>query len=366
MTRRLALVADALVTPGGAEKVFAVMCEAFPDADVFTSRCLPQALPPGLAGRAIRELVDPAMFPDERSLKTRYPLAAWQMGRHDFSGYDTILASSAHLARYISPGRARFLCYSYYPFRLLYEPERYTELRGARRLAFAAARPLLRAWDQRVARRVDRFIAISEASRAAIRRHYGRDADVIPSPILNLPARLEPAVRGDHFLVVSRLERWKLIDVVIRAFAELPGLRLVVVGDGPERPALEAMATPNVHFAGRAPEAELERLYRTARALIHPTPTEYGLTPIEANAYGTPAICVGVGGCLETMVPWPAADGAASALFFDAPEPGAVRDAVRRFEQLSFDPSACFRNAQRFGREPFVAALRDYVTRHGG
>ncbi len=364
MSADLALVADALVARGGAEKVFAVMCEAFPDADVFTSVYRPDRTLEEFRARRVTELVDRRIFDGEGALKRWYPVAAWQMGRRSFDGYRVVLSSSAHIARYIRKGRARHFSYCYYPFRLLFEPDRYPQLRGLERLAFRAALPALRAWDVAQARRVDRFIGISALSRDAIRRYYHRDADVIHSPVLNVPDTLEPAPKGDFFLLVSRLERWKAVDLVVEAFRSLDA-RLVVVGEGPERAELEARATPNVQFAGAVDEVELTRLYRRARALVHAANTEYGLTPIEANAHGTPAICWGVGGVLETMVSYAADPEHATALFFDEPTPASLADAVRRFETLRLDPHCCHANARRFSRQGFEDRLRDYVRVHG-
>ncbi len=358
----IALVADALVSRGGAEKVFAVMCEAFPDADVFTSVYLPDRTLDEFRQRRIEELVTSPSLRSEQALKRGYPLAAWQMGRRSFDRYRVVLSSSAHLARYIRKGRATHISYCYYPFRLLYEPERYPQVKGLSRVAFRAARPFLRAWDWSRARAVDQFVGISAASSAAIQKYYGREADIIFSPILNLPDRFEPEPKGDFFLLVSRLEPWKMVDVAVNAFRGLDA-RLIVVGDGPERAALERRAGPNVEFAGVVGEAELVSLYRRARALVHASSTEYGLTPIEANAYGTPAICWGVSGALETMVSFAEAPERATALFYDEPTPAALARAVKQFETLRFDPRQCFANAQRFGRREFVAKMQDYVRR---
>jgi glycosyltransferase involved in cell wall biosynthesis len=230
-------------------------------------------------------------------------------------------------------------------------------------VALGAALPLLRAWDRSRARAVDRFIGISAASKAAIRQYYGRDADVMFSPILSLPEVFEPHPKGDFFLLVSRLEPWKNIEVVVDAFRSLE-TRLVIVGDGPERGALQGRAGPNVEFAGAVGEAELVSLYRRARAVIHSARTEYGLTPIEANAYGTPAICWGVAGALETMVSYALDPDNATALFYDESTPAAIADAVRRFETIRFDPARCHANARRFGRNEFVSRIQAYVRTH--
>src|SRR5437867_6607280 len=106
MRQRIALVADMLICPGGAEKVFSVLCEAFPDADVFTSVYFPNETLPAFERYEVRELADRRLFKSVDLLKQWYPLAAWQMGRMRFDDYRLVLSSSAHLARYISKGSA--------------------------------------------------------------------------------------------------------------------------------------------------------------------------------------------------------------------------------------------------------------------
>src|SRR5437879_6485111 len=282
------------------------------------------------------------------------------MGRMRFDDYRLVLSSSAHLARYISKGSAIHVNYCYYPFRLLFEPERYPQVTGLRRLLMQAALPALRYWDCQKARQVDCFIAISETSRAAIRRYYGRDAHLVHAPVFSMPDVFQVHPKEDFFLVVSRLERWKMLEVVVDAFRLLDA-RLLIVGDGPDRAALERRAGSNVQFLGTLPDSELVAYYKRTRALIHPARTEYGLTPIEANAYGTPAICWGVDGVWETVVPYSRDPTNATALFYDDPTPESLAAAVRRFAGLTFDQRRCFENATRFSRKRFVEKMRVLV-----
>lgn len=360
---RIALVQDSLIKAAGSEKAFAAMCEAFPDADVFTSLYFPESTLDCFRSRNVIELVDRRFFSTERALKQAYPLAALQIGRKDFSGYDVVLSSAAHIARYIRKGTAKHFSYCYYPFRLLYEPDRYPQDSTLMRIGLDLALPFLRRWDYATAQRVDRFIAISSASRDAIRKYYKRDADVIFAPILGLPDAYVPATRQPFFLVVSRLEKWKRIDVVVQAFTQL-GAPLVIVGAGPERASLESMAGPTIEFAGAVSEERLIEYYRSARAVVHVTETEYGLVPIEANAYGTPAICYGVSGVLETMVPYAEGETGATALFFPELTPDSLAAAVRRFHDIRFDPVRLFENAARFGKRAFIERMVAYVNAH--
>lgn len=351
---KIALVADQLANCAGAEKVFAVMCDAFPEADCFTSVYVPETAPAELARFSITELA--RGFHSFEDLRRSAALVALQMLRHSFDGYDVVLTSGQYFCRYIRAGRAIHVAYTYYPFRMIYDPERYGR---SHPVIQGSILPALRAWDRFWAARVDRFLAISRCTQTAIRRCYGRDSEIIFAPLLNC-AQFAPVRKDDFFLLVSRLEPWKRLEVAIDAFNALSE-RLVVIGEGPQRQELEARANRNVTFFGRVSEKELSDHYRRARALIQPTAIEFGLTGVEANACGTPAIALGVDGARETLVSYDDNPDRASALFYDEPTASALAAAVRRFRRLSFDPAMCVRNAARFSPSTFQDRLRDYV-----
>ena len=114
----------------------------------------------------------------------------------------------------------------------------------------------LRKWDYAAAQQVDHFIAISSTVQARIRQIYRRESVVIYPPVDTDYFTPDPTQAvGDYYLVVGRLIPYKRIDLAVRAFAELPQEKLVVVGDGRDLAALRAQAGPNVTFLGRQPRA---------------------------------------------------------------------------------------------------------------
>ena len=82
----------------------------------------------------------------------------------------------------------------------------------------------------------------------------------------------------DYFLVVSRLVPYKRVELAVEAFTRL-GLPLKVVGEGPERERLEAMAGPNVEFLGFVPEDDLPGLISGCLALVFPGEEDFGIVP---------------------------------------------------------------------------------------
>ncbi|WP_079166573.1 glycosyltransferase family 4 protein [Streptomyces oceani] len=109
------------------------------------------------------------------------------------------------------------------------------------------------------------------------------------------PGPLLPKSREPLFLAMGRLVEYKRIDLLLRLWERVrpvTGGRLVIVGDGPERDRLEAMAGPDVTFTGLVSEAEKHRLLCESWLLLHPSMVEgWGLVVTEAAARGTP--CVG-------------------------------------------------------------------------
>ena len=215
-------------------------------------------------------------------------------------------------------------------------------------------------WDVASAGRAQVLVANSNFTASRIRRYWNRDSLLLPPPV-DL-SRFSPSdARADHYVTVSRLVPYKRHDVMLEAFAQLPERRLVIVGDGPQRAALERAAPPNVRFVGALPDAQVAELVGSARAFVFAAHEDFGIVPVEAQAAGTPVIAYGVGGARDTVVPWPAEG--ATGVFFDAQTGAALADAVRRFESVeaSFDSATLRANAERFSNARFRERLRGIV-----
>ncbi len=210
--------------------------------------------------------------------------------------------------------------------------------------------------------RVDRFVANSRHIAAAIARCYGREAEVVYPPVdierfERAGNEREPGSSGADYVTVSRLVPYKRVDVLVEAFRALPDRRLIVVGDGPERSRLQALAGPNVSFAGRLGDADTARHVAAARAFVFAAEEDFGIAPVEAQAAGTPVIAYGRGGALESIRG--PDDDAPTGIFFDAQTPQAVADAIRAFEASAtrISSAACRENARRFAPARFRAEI---------
>jgi glycosyltransferase involved in cell wall biosynthesis len=209
---------------------------------------------------------------------------------------------------------------------------------------------------------VDKFVGISDMSKGYIAKYYNREAEVIFCPV-DVEFFRPRARRGDHYLLVSRLEAWKKVEYAIEAFNVL-GLPLRVIGTGPEEARLRALAKSNIEFLGAASDEELAVEYSTARAVIFTPYLEYGLIPLEANACGTPVIAYGRGGITETMIPVDEIGngGTPTAVFFYEQNATALIAAVNQFQKLEFLPDALVRHAQHWSVPEFKRRIRQVVS----
>jgi glycosyltransferase involved in cell wall biosynthesis len=145
---------------------------------------------------------------------------------------------------------------------------------------------------------------------------------------------------------VSRLEAYKRADLLLEAFARMPGRRLVVIGDGPEMPRLRSLAPPNASLLGRLATDAVRDYMRRARAFVFAGVEDFGIVMAEAQACGTALIALGRGGAAEIAQP-------DTGVLFAEQTAAALIDAVQRFERHNFTPEACRHNVLRFDRARF-------------
>lgn len=150
----------------------------------------------------------------------------------------------------------------------------------------------------RAARRAHALVTISHATRASLEELVGRRAEVIahhPPPRVDRPSR-----GGSHLLIVGALRRYKGVETVLRALAQLPtSARPLAIFAGPGGRRLHALQDEvmrlgigrHVRFLGWVPDRTLDKLRRTALATVNPSTYEgYGLAVAESLAYGLPTL----------------------------------------------------------------------------
>ena len=340
----------------GAERVFAALCDQFPQADLFTAVYDEQGTEGWFAHRDVNTSFLQRLRPTARTFRPLLPLYPYAMESLDLTGYDLVISSSSAWAHgvLVDP-EAVHVCYCHNPFRYAWNAREQT-LRNHTPLTRAALGVILkrwRMWDFIAAQRVDTYVANSETTRRRINRYFARDASVLHPPVDT--SRFAPAdAPGDAYVVLSELMPHKRIELAVRAFDRL-GQKLVVVGNGPDARRLRRIAGPTVSFTGRVSDDEAASLLSSARALVVTATEEFGIAAVEAQASGRPVIALREGGARETVV-----EGVTGA-FFEEPTVDSLVEAVERFDADAIDPAACVSNAHRFDVSRFELGMRDVI-----
>lgn len=365
---KVAVVHDWLNVVGGAERVLEQILHVFPDADV---HALIDTLPADqrgfLGGRPVKVSMIGRTPWLRHHHKLALPLMPTAIESFDLSAYDLVISSSFAVAKgAITRPDALHVCYCHSPMRYLWDLEHSYRRdagldHGLRGLLTSLLFNQLRMWDVASASRPQLLLANSNFTASRIARYWGRTSTLLPPPVDLSRFSLRDGPGDDDYLTVSRLVPYKRHDLMVEAFAAMPDRRLTIIGDGPQRAALERRATPNVRFLGALPDREVAGYMRRARAFVFAAHEDFGIVPVEAQACGTPVIAYGVGGALDTVRGWPSPQ--PTGVFFDRQTPESLRDAIERFEAMErvFDPAALRANAERFGNDHFRTRLADLV-----
>jgi glycosyltransferase involved in cell wall biosynthesis len=356
---RVALVHDWLTGMRGGERAFEVLCELYPRAEVFTLIHVPGSVSP-----AIERLPRHTSFIQQLPLARRFyrqylPLFPTAIELFDFDRFDLVLSSSHCVAKsVVTPGHTRHVCYCFTPMRYAWDqfvhyfgPQRVGRLPSA--VAAQVMRRLAR-WDAATAVRPNRYVAISRYVASRIRRYYNRSADVVYPPVDTRFFHPGDQARPGYVLIVSALVPYKRIETAIDA-SRLADIPLKIVGDGPDRRRLAAMAGPQVEFLGRLPDEEIRTLYRGADAVVLPGEEDFGIVPLEAQACGRPVVALARGGALETVKPGD------TGVLVDDDSAEALAAGLREAVRTRFDEDRIRTHAEGFSRERFAERIRACV-----
>lgn len=366
---KIALVHDYLKEYGGAERVLETLHEIYPDAPIYTSFVDWENLGPhsqrikkwniktSWFGKIwlFRKLHSPLRF-----------LTPWVWKDFDFSGFDVVISSSGwYISRGITvPKNCVHICYLHHPPRHLYgystavEWQKYPLVR----VYATVVNHFLRIYDFETSQKVDYFIVNSKETQKRCWKFYRRNSDVIYPPV-ETPAFARASAGKQnskrYYLCVSRLARAKHIDLAIKVCRKL-NLPLKVVGKGKDEEYLKGLSqgSTNIEFLGEISDEELDKVYKSARALIFPSEDEeFGIVSVEAQAHGVPVIGLRSGGLPETIV-----DGKTGILFDDLTVES-LSSAIKKLEKTKINPQDCVKKAQKFSKERFIKEITRFVNK---
>jgi glycosyltransferase involved in cell wall biosynthesis len=359
--RKVVLVHDWLTGMRGGEKVLETLCRLLPDADLLTLVHARGSVSPLIESRRIRRSFVQRLPWPARYYRHYLPLFPAAIEGFDLDDADIVISSSHCAAKaVVASPRAVHVCYCHSPMRYGWDQfDAYFGPDRTGRAGHAALRHVLAwlaRWDRATASRVHYFVANSRHVAGRIARYYNRRAAVLHPPVdtqFFTPDERQPV--ASHFLVVSALVPYKRLEIAIDA-ARQAGVRLKIVGTGPDAARLRAQAGPEVEFLGSLDDAALREAYRSAAAVVLPAEEDFGIVPVEAMACGRPVIALGRGGACESVV-----DGV-TGLLVDTATPTAFADALRELPRRHLDPAAIRARAESFATDRFEAAFRAHLT----
>jgi glycosyltransferase involved in cell wall biosynthesis len=352
------LVHDYLDQAGGAERVVESLHEVFPSAPLYTLIYDKTKLPAIFSKMKIHTSFLQKLPFVMKHLNRYLPLFPLALESFDLSEYDVIVSSSSAWGKGVRKRKDQtHICYCHSPMRFVWMYEDYMEKEGLgmfTRAMLPFIMKWLKKWDIKTNRGVDHFIANSRTTQKRIKLFYGRESDVIYPPVDTNFFKPQGGEVKDYFLVVSRLNPYKRIDLAIEAFNEL-GLTLYVIGNGPDEARLKSIAKQNIKFLGRLSDTEVVKYYSSCKGFILPGEEDFGLTPVEAQACGRPVIAYRAGGAMESIVE------GSTGIFFDKQEKDSLVRAVKEFYSISFNKDVIRRNALRFDKAEFKKKIKEYV-----
>jgi len=329
---KIALVHDYLTQPGGAERVFELLCKRYPNADIFTSLYDPEKTI-NLGDREVRTTVLQKVPGASKNFRLMAPFYYSAFRALDLQDYDLIISSTTSFAKAVrkKPG-ATHICFCHNVTRFLWDTNTYLRDYATYRNISGMLEPVfqkMRKADLDSAQEPDFYIANSSTVAGRIKQFYDKESVVINYPI-DVKKFVFSKDKEDFYLVSARLLGYKRIDVIIEAFNWL-GWSLLITGDGPERERLESRALKNIKFLGHVSDEERSRLMSKACGMIVAALEDYGLVPVEANASGTPVISYGKGGVLDTQIP------GKTGVFFNEQRPEALQAALIESRKIAWD-----------------------------
>ncbi len=329
-----------------------------------------------LAGRAIQTSFIQRLPWGVSHVQQYLPLLPMAIEQLDLSAHPLVISSSHLVAKGVltSPDQCH-LSYVHTPVRYAWD-QMHAYLRQSA-LARRGLSPLIRAqlhqlrqWDVLSAQRPDALVANSRFTAARIQRYWGRSATVVHPPVA-LERFHWDQPRDDVYLCLCRLVSYKRVDLVVEAFNRT-GYPLVVIGDGPERQRLQAMAGPSVRLLGRLSEPEVNQWLARCRAYVYAGLEDFGIAPVEAMAAGEPVIGLGQGGLLDSVRCLSTGCTQPTGLLFPEQSVAALVAALEHFEQqqlwMQLPPERLRQWAEGFGPQRFrqrMAAVIDQLwSRH--
>lgn len=355
---KIAVIYDRINKFGGAERLISFVADSLKAKDIYTL-----VYDEKKAKWAQKYNIHPSFLNKISFLRSRHQylslIAPLAFETFDLSDYDLVVSITSEYSKaVITKPETKHVCLCLTPTRYLWSARKqYVATPGMGKLSTLASMVLkkskkyLQKADIIYSNRPDKIISISKEVQKRVKKYYKIDSDILYPPINFDYWSSVMRDQKDFYLVVSRLEPYKKVDLVIKTFEQLPDKKLVIVGIGSQIDKLKKISSKNITFKGQVSDHELRSLYSHAKALIFPQVEDFGLTALEAQAAGTPVIAYKKAGALETVL-----DGK-TGIFFNKQTVNSLLMSLNKFEKHHFNPIDCRKNANKFSQKSFSKTL---------
>lgn len=357
---KVVLAHDWLLKMRGGERVLEAISELFPEAPIYSLFLQKNQLSPWLQSRDLipSSWNRPFTQKNYQKLLPLLPRIAESISVPEDT--DVVITTSHCVINGLRrPDRAKHFSYIFSPMRYMTDlfDEYFPSKKPVRRILGSLFRPSMLSWEREVQKQIHHLSSNSGFIKDRIRRYWDRqDVEVIHS-FVDVDRFTVTDRKDDYFLCVSALTPYKRVDLAVAACMKT-NQRLLVVGQGEELESLKNMAqrNPKIEFIEKASDQDVARYFQRAQALIFPGIEDFGITPLEAMASGTPVIGLGAGGLLETVTP-------ETGVFFYEQNIDSLVAGMETFFKKSYDLGVLRARAEMFSRQKFKEAFRSWVER---
>ncbi len=365
---KIALVHDYLREYGGAEKVLKTLSEIYPGAPIYTAFHVKNST----AGKEFRnkEIHQSFLAPILKIGKLYSPLRflapiIWKS--MDLSSYDLVISSSSwYIARGFKVGpKTKVICYCHTPPRWLYGYETsvgFTKYWPVK-IYSAIVGHFMRMYDYKSAQTVDYWIANSKNVARRIKKFYKKNSKVIypPVEVQKIIEETRGVKKGNYYLIVSRLVGAKGLEEAVKAAIKYK-FNLKIAGEShgfsDVEEKMRKLSGGNIELLGRIDDKALYRTYAESRGFIALARDEdFGITPVEAMAAGTPVIAFKGGGFLETV-------NDETGVLVSSTKESDIGKAVKKLESTKWNKEKLQSRAQKFNKERFKKQIKVFIKNY--